>query len=126
MSIILDSVTLPDDLLWSDEHAWAPVQQTAARRLDGGLVVFALATPAGRPITLDAREDAWLTRTEAEALATLAARVGEVYLLTLRGETRAVMFRHQDAPAVDLRPLVDWNDSDPDDPFVGQIKLMTV
>jgi hypothetical protein len=36
------------------------------------------------------------------------------------------MFRHQDAPAVDLRPLVDWNDSDPDDPFVGQIKLMTV
>ena len=38
--IILDGISLPVDLLWSDEWAASTVAQTVRRTLDGGLVVF--------------------------------------------------------------------------------------
>lgn len=126
MPITLGPVTLPDHLLWTDEHLWSPVQQTTARRLDGSLVAFALATPAGRPITLEARADAWLTRAEAEAVQALARQVGAVFLLARQGVIYSVLFRHTDPPAVALSPLIDWSAPDPADPCVGQIKLMTI
>ena len=33
--MILDTITLPDDLLWINEFEWNPVKQTTDRRLTG-------------------------------------------------------------------------------------------
>jgi len=124
--ITLDALTLPAGLVWVDEWDADAVQQTVRRRLDGGLSIFPRGNVAGRPITLEATPDHWLTRTQAEALAALAAVPGQRMTLTLHGATYSVAYRHQDAPALELRPLIDYADPLPDDPVIGRVKLMTL
>lgn len=128
--IHLGSAQLPDDLAWLDEWHDSAVGQAAVRRLDGGIAVYPRAQSGGRPITLEATADTWLTRAEAAALAALAASAGASYALSFdqRPElgTLTVMFRHQDPPALDLRALVRYEGAQADDPVTGQIKLFTV
>ena len=125
--IILDGISLPVDLLWSDEWAASTVAQTVRRTLDGGLVVFYGELRAGLPITLESQPDAgWLTRTQVEAIALRAASPGGLYTLNLRGQTWQVMFRHQDAPAFEARPLVPVANPQAGDFYLATLKLMTV
>ncbi len=125
--IILDGISLPVDLLWSDEWAASTVAQTVRRTLDGGLVVFYGELRAGLPITLESQPDAgWLTRTQVEAIALRAASPGGLYTLNLRGQTWQVMFRHHDAPAFEARPLVSVANPQAGDFYLATIKLMTV
>lgn len=125
--IALDGISLPKDLLWTDEWGASKVVQTVRRTLDGGLVVFYGERRAGLPITLQSQPDAgWLTRAQVEAIALRAESPGGIYSLTLRGETRQVMFRHQDEPAFDAEPLIPLADPQPGDFYIATIKLMTV
>lgn len=126
MSIVLATLTLPDGLRWVDEYATVPVAQTVRARLDGGWAVYPRAVTGGREITLVAPEDHWLTRAQADALAVMAAVSGASYVLSLRGTSYTVLFRHHDPPALDLQPLVDWGDAQNADPIIGTIKLMTL
>lgn len=125
--ITLDGITLPAGLLWSDEFAAASVAQTVRRTLDGSVVVFYGQLQAGLPITLESEPDAgWFTRSQIEALALRAASPGGVYSLILRGVPRQVMFRHQDAPAFEARPLIPVDNPQPGDFYLATLKLMTV
>ncbi len=125
--IILDGISLPVDLLWSDEWAASTVAQTVRRTLDGGLVVFYGELRAGLPITLESQPDAgWLTRTQVEAIALRAASPGGLYTLNLRGQTWQVMFRHHDAPAFEAKPLVPVTNPQAGDFYLATLKLMTV
>lgn len=125
--ITLDGITLPAGLLWSDEFAAASVAQTVRRTLDGSVVVFYGGMRAGLPITLESEPDAgWITRTQVEAVALRAASPGGVYTLTLRGQTWTVMFRHQDAPAFEAKPLIPVASPQPGDFYLATLKLMTV
>ena len=125
--IVLDGISLPVDLLWSDEWAASTVAQTVRRTLDGGLVVFYGELRAGLPITLESQPDAgWLTRTQVEAIALRAASPGGLYTLTLRGQTWQVMFRYHDAPAFEAKPLVPLANPQPGDFYLATLKLMTV
>jgi hypothetical protein len=125
--ITLDGISLPKDMLWTDEWGASKVAQTVRRTLDGGLVVFYGERRAGLPITLQSQPDAgWLTRAQVEAIALRAESPGGIYSLTLRGETRQVMFRHQDEPAFDAEPLIPLADPQPGDFYLATIKLMTV
>jgi hypothetical protein len=125
--IALDGISLPKDMLWTDEWGASKVAQTVRRTLDGGLVVFYGERRAGLPITLQSQPDAgWLTRAQVEAIALRAESPGGIYSLTLRGETRQVMFRHQDEPAFDAEPLIPLADPQPGDFYIATIKLMTV
>ena len=129
MSILLADIALPDGLRWLDEFAEPSVSQSVRRRLDGALTVFPRANVAGRPVTLEATEDHWITRADAEALLALAAIPGAVYVLTFTARANlslSVLFAHHDAPALDLRPLVDYADPAAADPIVGRIKLIAV
>ena len=125
--IVLDGISLPADLLWSDEWAASTVAQTVRRTLDGGLVVFYGELRAGVPITLESQPDAgWLTRAQVEAVALRAASPGGIYTLSLRGQTWQVMFRHHDAPAFEAKPLVVLANPQPGDFYLATLKLMTV
>lgn len=125
--IILGGITLPDGLLWTDEFSAARVAQSVRRTLDGSMVVFYGQLQAGIPITLESEPDAgWLTRAQVEAIALRAASPGGVYTLTLRGESRQVMFRHQDSPAFEARPLVSVANPQAGDFYLATLKLMTV
>lgn len=125
--IVLDGISLPADLLWSDEWAASNVAQTVRRTLDGGLVVFYGELRAGVPITLESQPDAgWLTRAQVESVALRAASPGGIYTLTLRGQTWQVMFRHHDAPAFEAKPLVPLANPQSGDFNLATLKLMTV
>jgi len=125
--IVLDGIALPAGLVWSDEFLASAVAQTVRRTLDGSIVVFYSAQRHGRPITLESQIDAgWLKRAQVEALALRAASPGGVYALTLRGQTRAVMFRHFEAPAFEARPLIVRAEPQADDVYLATLKLMTV
>ena len=81
----------------------------------------------GLPITLESEVDSgWFTRTQIEAIALRAASPGGVYALTLRNQTWSVMFRHQDAPAFEAKPLVSKTNPQPGDFYLATLKLMTV
>lgn len=125
--ITLDGITLPAGLLWSDEFAMPRVAQNMRRTLDGSMVVFYGEMRDGLPITLESEVDSgWFTRTQIEAIALRAASPGGVYALTLRNQTWSVMFRHQDAPAFEAKPLVSKTNPQPGDFYLATLKLMTV
>jgi hypothetical protein len=49
-------LVLPDDLLWTDEHAWTPAVAAVSYLLTGALLVESAARQAGRPITFVAAD----------------------------------------------------------------------
>lgn len=107
--ITLDSLTLPEALVWSDELAWTPVAATQVRTIGGKLLVHesAHADNAGRPVTLTA-EDGWLPRADLITLAAWAAEPGKAMLLTLHdGRVLTVRFRHWEEPVLTAQPVVE-------------------
>jgi hypothetical protein len=125
--IQIDHVVLPDGLVWTDEFAAQAVAQTVRRTLDGSMVVFYGQTSGGLPITLESEPDAgWMTRAQVEAVKLLADSPGGVFSLELRGKTYQVMFRHQDPPAFEAKPLIPLANPQPGDFYLATLKLMTV
>jgi len=125
--IIFDGIQLPAGLVWSDEWTASRVAQSVRRTLDGSVVVFYGQLQAGLPITLESEPDTgWLTRAQIEAIAMRAASPGGVYSLTLRGESRQVMFRHHEPPAFEARGLWPYANPQAGDFYLATLKLMTV
>lgn len=124
------ALALHDDLYWSDENNWHPVEQAVARGITGALIVQAAERldGKGRPITLGPIDDssAWMTATTLAQLKAWAAVPAQVMELTLRGVEYEVMFRHQDGAAVEASPLVHFSTVDDTDFYRVTIRLMVV
>jgi hypothetical protein len=105
------ALLLPDDLLWSDEHAWSPVVSSASYLLTGALLIQSATRLAGRPITLVGAPDmAWVSRTTVEQLRAWAALAptassGRFRLTLVDGRTFTVAFRHDDI-ALEAEPVL--------------------
>lgn len=124
------TLTLHPDLYWSDENDWHPVEQAVARTITGALIVQAAARldGTGRPITLVPIDEssAWMTSLTLAQLRNWAAVPAQVLILTLRGVTYEVMFRHQDGAAVEAAPVVHFSTVDDTDFYRVTIRLMVV
>lgn len=101
------TITLPPDLLWEDEYAWAPVAQSLDYTLTGAVVVQSASRLAGRPITLSGADDrAWVAKAALDQLYAMASVEGQQMTLTLAdARSFTVMFRHQDG-ALTAAPLL--------------------
>lgn len=98
MAITLDTVTLPQGCVWSDEFDWTPVTQATAYSLTGALIVEQAEKQAGRPITLvGGKNFAWLTRTEVTALKALLD-AGDEMTLTLHDSRTFTVLPAGDEP----------------------------
>lgn len=119
--------TLHPDLMWSDENAWAPVEQAVARTITGALDIQVAGRIAGRPITLEPENDssAWMPRSDVDTLRNWAAVPGLAMTLTVHGVTRDVIFRHQDG-GFEATPVVHWRDVQSGDWYLCTIRLMEV
>jgi hypothetical protein len=127
MTIELNGMQLPVDLIWSDEYESQSVSQTVRRTLDGGVVVYHSSNFAGRSITLESSTDSgWVTRDVVKTLSILAASPGAQYSLVIRGEVFNVIFRHNDSPAFDASPIVSYSDPIDSDFFTVSIKFVTI
>ena len=69
------ALTLPDDLLWVDEHAWTPAVVSVSYLLTGALLVESAVRQKGRLLTLQGAADmAWVTRQTLNTLYAWAAQ----------------------------------------------------
>jgi hypothetical protein len=124
--VTLGGIDLPDDIIWTDEFDFQPVAQSVTRTIAGNHVEFNQALVLGRPITLEASEtQGWLTKTQVDALQTLAATPGATYTLDIGAQTFTVAFRH-DEDAFDPQPFLQRIDPDAGDFFSAIIRLRTV
>ena len=121
------TLTITDDLAWTDEFAWQPVEQTAERTITGALVVQTALRVAGRPITLAPPDDssAWLTRALVDQLRAWAAVPAKEMVLVYRGVSRDVIWRHEDG-AIDARPIVDFADVESTDYYSATLRFMEI
>lgn len=104
------TITLSDDLFWSDEYLWRAVEQRKTYSLTGALLLESKLKLAGQPITLVGNESAaWITRTVLDTLQTAARIAGQQFTLTYRGTAYTVLFDHENG-AIDAQPVVDFSD----------------
>ena len=105
------ALLLPDDLLWTDEHAWTPAVASTSYLITGALLIQSATRLAGRPITLVGAVDmAWVTRATVEQLRAWASvPVGAAsgrFALTLADERSfTVAFRHAETP-IESEPVL--------------------
>ena len=121
------SITLPDDLEWTDETAYSVVEQSTEHTLTGALVLDVGARLAGRPITLTGGDDVWVTRAMVDALRAWADTPGLALTLTMNGyAAKLVMFRLQDGPGVEARPVRFAAPIAADDAYMLTLYLMEI
>lgn len=105
------ALLLPDDLLWSDEHAWTPAVASTSYLITGALLIQSATRQAGRPITLVGAPDmAWVTRATVEQLRAWAAipvgsTTGHFALTFTDGRSFTVAFRHAET-AIEAEPVL--------------------
>ncbi len=122
--IRLDSLFLPDGLIWVDEFMWQPVSGSADRALDGSEITNSAALNGGRPITLES--GAGLKRLDVDALQALASQANGSFLLVLRDIPYQVRFRHEEVPAFSASPVFPLARPAPTDYYTVTIKLKTL
>ena len=99
------TLTLPDDMLWTDEFTWQSVEQRSEYSITGALIVEASAKQSGRPITLEGTDSRYVSGAGVAQLHAWSQTPGQQLTLTLRGVARSVIFRHHDAPAFSAREI---------------------
>lgn len=121
------SVTLPDDLLWIDEHSWTPPVATVSYLLTGALLVESSFRQAGRPITLVGTSDmGWITRKVVNTLYDWASKPQKNLDLNLfDGRDFTVTFRHNEAP-LEVEPILGFPSKTDRDFYRTTIRLCIV
>lgn len=120
-------LTLPDDLLWSDEHAWTPAVAAVSYLLTGALLVETATRQKGRPITLAGGSDmAWVTRETVNILHDWAAQPGRQFELQFAdGRIFTVVFRHHETP-IEAEPVLGFPARSASDWYRLTLRLMEV
>jgi len=129
-------ITLPPDLIWSNEFDWVAVAGGVDRTLGGTQIVWTNPIQKGRPIDLVANESrGWITREVVELLYNASEAMTPMELVftysdnTMPGNpfTFNVAFRYHEPPVVEVQPLmpsrVEFSNNDY---YIGTIKLMEV
>ncbi|MDQ7832037.1 MAG: hypothetical protein RDU30_09905 [Desulfovibrionaceae bacterium] len=125
-AITLAGLTLPPDLIWSNEHAAPLVGRTSRRTIGGGMVVQDTALSGGRPIDLTG-EDGWCAKSLVDTLYAWASTPGWTGLLTLHdGRQFCVRFRFGDESPVSAISIMGEADPDADSLYNLNLRLETV
>ncbi len=125
--ITLDAIVLPDDIWWSDELDWSPVEQKTEYSLEGALLIEESIKQKGRTITLAGSEDrAWVPRSTVLDLMDLAAIPGTEMVLTFGSRTFNVMFRRGDGLPVEARPIFAISPPADEDWYTLILRLMEI
>lgn len=127
MSITLGAISLPDDLIWSDEFDFDIVKQTQTRSLTGSLILQESSKIAGRPITLRGDDTyAWIDRLTLKALRTLSQSADTDHTLNLHGDIFTVRFNRESGSPILAKQLFDCTDPVDEHYYTLELKLITV
>ncbi|WP_062262462.1 hypothetical protein [Endozoicomonas arenosclerae] len=124
----LDSITLPDDLLWINEFDWNPVEQSTDRSLTGGLLVQEQSKSHGRSIELSGGEDAaWVSRSVVLDLLALSSIANKVMTLTLPDLRQySVIFDRSAGSPIEARQILPYAYPGGDHHYSLTLRLLTV
>ncbi len=126
MTISLDAVVLPEDLIWTDEYLWTPIKQTTERGLTGANIIDSGVKTAGRSITL-VGEPNWV-ECPRSLLNTLHAKLADnaEMILTLHDARQfTVRFDHQSTP-IQSEPVIDFNNPEDSDENSITLRFITI
>ncbi|MCB1807401.1 MAG: hypothetical protein KDJ99_20300 [Candidatus Competibacteraceae bacterium] len=127
MAITLDALTLPDDLLWSDEIKWDAIVQRVSHTLTGALRVRESVKQAGRPITLVLpAEKGDCERSLVLTLHDLSQLSGQHVLTLHNARSFNVRWRRSDGPSVDADPVRDYADPSSNDQYSLILRFIEV
>ncbi len=124
----LDSITLPDDLLWVDEFEWNPVEQNTERSLSGALLVEEQTKVKGRPITLSGGSHAgWVNRATVISLVAKAETANHTMTLTLPDNRQfSVIFDRRSSSPIEAQQILPFAYPDDNYQYSLIIRLLTV
>ncbi len=124
----LDSITLPDDLLWTNEFDWNPVEQTLDRSLTGALLVQEQALSYGRSIVLSGGTEAgWVTRATVQSLLGLSQDPNKVMTLTLADQRQySVIFDRQSVSPIEAHQVMPFAYPDDSSFYALTVRFLTV
>lgn len=130
MPTTLNTVQLPDDLLWVDEFNWSPVKTKQDVTLAGTLLLQNSQQFGGRPITLASGEDyGWVPRSTLLALQALrdASSTAPLTLTLADNRQFQVLFdRTQPEGGLSAEPVVYFRQYSADGDFKVELKLIRV
>ena len=120
------TLTLPEDLIWTDEFAWRPVVAKYSNSVAGALLITRGVKLTGRPMTLSGGDDwAWMRRDLVETLFDWSTQAGLELTLTFRGQTFDVAFDHShDERPIEAEPRADWPEYEADDKYSVVLRLI--
>ena len=127
MTITLGGVTLPEDMYLDGPFKWSGVAGAVERSLGGNLIIWEAALLGGEPLDLIAEVDSgWIAYPVVAQLQSIANVVAAEYELNYRTHIYNVRFRHEEAPVLDVTPLITRIEFESDSYYYGKIKLMVV
>lgn len=93
MSITLDAITLPADLIWTNEYDWSKVTQDVKKSLTGALIIQESSQSKGRLITLTGGTDfAWITKATLDLIQAEIDTIDNQMTLTIHDQAFTVIF----------------------------------
>ena len=115
--ITLDTMTLPEDLIWTNEFSETAVVHDHIYSLTGKLIVFVGIKAAGRPMLLSGTVDsAWLNRGLLKQLNQLQESNIQMTLTLHDSRSFDVIFDYQ-KKGITAKPIIDFNDPEDDDEY---------
>lgn len=122
----LGAVQLPRGMVWIDEHDWVPVERSVEYSVSGALLIDGGVRQAGRPITLEAVDDAgWISLLRLKALRTLASTLDTVHTLTL-ADSRTFSVQFAPGEPITARPVGRPELPSNSHPYVATLRLIEV
>ncbi len=124
----LDTITLPDDLLWVNEFDWNPVHQSQKRSLTGALMIQEQNKQHGRSIELSGGQEAgWVSRSTVISLLTLSETPNKVMTLTLPDLRQfSVIFDRSSGSPVEAQQILPFAFPDNHYQYSLTLRLLTV
>ncbi|MBO9484660.1 hypothetical protein [Salinisphaera sp. G21_0] len=124
----LDTITLPDDLLWINEFEWSPVEQSREHSLTGALLIQEQAKLQGRPIELTGGQNAgWVSRKTVLELHGLTAIPDKVMNLTLPDMRKLnVIFDRSSGSPISASPVLKEAYPDDNSYYYLSLRFITV
>ena len=102
MTNSLAGIELDDEIAWTDELDWTPIEQSLSRGQTGHMIVQEGTKVGGRPMTLT------MTLVTRSTIDQLRAQLTTAQMpLVLYGTTYQVRWRHADKP-IDATPSIDY------------------
>jgi hypothetical protein len=122
----LDTLTLPEDLIWIDEFDWTPIEQSQSYSITGALIIETGTKQAGRQITLVGdTNSAMISRADLKILQSKLTATSPLVLTLNDTRTFNVIFNHAKNP-IEAKPWIDYSTPDDADFYTLKISLIAV